>query len=276
MIVNPPKHIIAYGIAGTGKSYFASTLETPQLIAMFDPYGKESPYTNGTFVVVEEHEVVANGNKVMIPVWTCFEDEDQTIILRKILWFSEPDNTKPIAYEAYAAMQPQLMMWFKMYKIKTFILDSVTALCVTLMGKFDQEGTVNARHPNLKIEDSPRGWANLATSELEWINQWVNSLPINTCCICHTAYDTSDKRPPDSPTCTVHAYGRMRERLLMTSGDVYHAVRKDGKYLMELSSDLYATNNSLGLQGTFPNNWPDINKQNKTRVMFVERKKQNA
>lgn len=272
MNLAPPKHIIAYGVAGTGKSHFAATLDAPQIIIMFDAYGKETPYTDGTFVAISDTKINIRGESITIPMWDCYAEEECKTFLRKILWFPEPDNTKPIAYEAFAAIQPQLPRWIAMLKVKTFILDSVTSMCVTLMGKFDEEGTAIRNHPNLKIEDSPRGWANLATSELEWVNQWVNSLPINTVTICHTAYDLSDKRPPDAPTCTVQAYGRMRERLLMTSGDVYHAVRRGDKYLLELSSDIYATNNSLKLQGTFPNDWKAIKKLDKTKVTFVSKK----
>lgn len=274
-----PKHIVPYGIAGTGKSYFAATMDTPQWIAMFDAIGKETPYTDGTFVdtysdiPAEQHPNTLWGFNppLVIPTWDCFAEPECKTLLRRICWFQDPDNTKPVAYDMYAAIQPRMEKIFKSLNIATFILDSVTSMCVALRNKFQAEFPIDSK--GQQIENSARGWANRATDELEWVNQFINSLSINTVTICHSFYDTTPGRNQELPQVGVHAYGRMRERLLITSGDVYRSFF-DGQYKMSVSADaLHVGNNSMKIIGLFPNDWKEISKADKTNVTFVQRRR---
>lgn len=278
-MLSAPKHIVPYGIAGTGKTYFAATMDTPQWIAMFDAIGKETPYTDGTFVdtyngvdVGQQPTVLyAYNPPLVIPTWDCFADADCKQLVRRIVWFQDPDNTKPHAYDSYAAIQPQMEKRFKALGIKTFILDSVTSVCVALRNKFSIEFPIDMK--GQQIENSARGWANRATDELEWINQFINSLSINTVSICHSFYDTTAGRNQELPQVGVHAYGRMRERFLITSGDVYRSFF-DGQYKMSVSADaLHVGNNSMKITGLFPNDWKEISKADKTNVTFVQRRR---
>jgi hypothetical protein len=172
-------------------------------------------------------------------------------------------------------LQPKLANLFVQLGIKTFVFDSVTSCCICLRNKFAAEGTHDPDHPNLKIEDSARGWANRATDELEWVNQFINSLTINTCTICHSSYDTNPNRNPDLPAISVHAYGRMKDRFLITSGDVYQTFIEGGQHKVHVTADaLRAGNNSMKLTGTFPNDWKEIVKADKTKVTFVKRERE--
>lgn len=263
-----PKHIVAYGIAGTGKSHFASTMNTPQLIAMFDPFGKETPYTDGTFVVEDSIEYSTAIGQVTVSIWDCFAEEDCKTLLRKIMWFREPDNTNPRAYEVYTKFQPEIPRYIKMFGIKTFIFDSITTLCRRL------HSAAAAGQLGTPSEKSERGLAGLAAPELEWINQFIGDLTINTVIICHSDYNTSVDRNPDLPQVSVHAYGKMRERFLMLSGDVYRTFKKDGAYVLSVESDnFHAGNNSMKINGIFPNDWKEISKADKTNVTFVQRRR---
>lgn len=275
----PPKHIVPYGIAGTGKSYFAATLPTPQWIAMFDAIGKETPYTDGTFVDTydgvpfeeQPYSLIVNGNRIFIPTWDCFADADCKILKRRIVWFQDPDNTNPQAYNAYCEVQPRMEKIFRALGISTFILDSITSMCVALRNKFSAEFPMGSE--KTQIENSARGWANRATDELEWVNQFINSLSINTATICHSFYDTTPGRNQELPQVGVHAYGRMRERFLITSGDVYRSFF-DGQYKVSVSADaLHVGNNSMKINGVFPNDWKEISKADKTNVTFVQRRR---
>lgn len=264
----PPKHIIAYGIAGVGKSHFAASTDTPQLIAMFDPFGKETPYTDGTFVNEDSIEFNTKKGSISVLIWDCYADAEGKDLLRKIMWFREPDNTNPQAYEAYCAFQPQIPMYIKMFGFRTFILDSITTLCRHL------HSAAEAGQLGTPSEKSERGLAGLATPELAWVNQFINDLTINTVTICHSDYNTDPNRSPDLPQVRVHAYGKMRDWFLITSGDVYRLFKKDGEFKLNVEADnLHVGNNSMKLNGVFPNNWREIVKQDKTNVRFINRRR---
>lgn len=210
-------HCLVYGQSGAGKSTFAATFPTPQLVFLFDPLSKRSPYLVGG-----QSTGLQPDPATQIP-WEEVYDEGG-VLLRRIEYFLDPDPTKPTAYQLFLNrfMQIHRAITSRFNQQPgaegetpwaTVILDSMTKM--ELMARKLSQYKLNAG------AKEPRQWYAYSTEALEeTLDFRVCSLPCNAVVICHTDKDKEEVaglqvKGPNLP-------GRLKGNSPASFGEFYH------------------------------------------------------
>lgn len=215
--MRPWVHNLVYGQSGAGKSTYAATFPGPQLVFMFDPLSKTSPYLAGGVP-----SGVLPDPQSGIPWQEVYNEAGS--VLRRIEYFLDANPNAPKSYELFlrrfTLVHNGLTAAFEgdtkareAFPWQTLIFDSMTKL--ELMARKMAQYKLN---PTGK---DPRQWYAYSTEALEEVMDFrVCTLPCNAVVICHTDKEKEDVaglqlRSPNLP-------GRLKGNSPASFGEFYH------------------------------------------------------
>jgi hypothetical protein len=215
-------HTLIYGDSGAGKSTAASTYPYPQLVFMFDPYGKELPYKKALLRAgaVMHQQVNQFGTPVEYLVMHDAE-AGQDVLKCQIEHYIDTDPRKPIAFERFLQRLDVFDKELPQWQTGTLILDSITF--AELSARKWSQYKLN---PNSK---EPRQWFAASTDMLEeMVMIRLGSMPMRVVVIAHIDEDKDEVhgeivRNPSAP-------GRLRKRSPAGYSELYRQyVMRDQK-----------------------------------------------
>jgi len=221
-------HTLIYGDSGAGKSTAAATYPTPQLVWMWDPYGKEAPYKKPW--LAQGCEIHRQTDGLGTPVEYVVDKSSGKDVLRvQIEHFIDTDPRKPAAYERFLQRMDQFTREVPDWQHGTLILDSIT-FCEIAARKWSQY-KLNAS------TKEPRQWFAASTDMLEeMLMIRFGSLPMRVVVIAHVDEDKDEVngeivRNPSAP-------GRLRKRNPAGYSELYRQVvvrdqKGDRQYLWQ-------------------------------------------
>jgi hypothetical protein len=241
----PAIHALIYGDPGAGKSTGAGTFPKPMLVFMFDPRGKETPYTKRGDVTVEVDDLGT-------PVQSVHSRKNGDLLIRVEHYIDAIPN-QPEAYKRFLTRLTRLHDDLGIFR--TVVLDSVTFM--ELAARKLQQYVLN---PSSK---EPRQWFAGSTDTLEEVLMLhFGALPCNVVVCAHIDEDKDEVhgtmvRNPAAP-------GRLRKRSPAGYSELYHAyVKRDGKggreFLWQTSSDaIYNASSQAGAPDPCPQRYEAI------------------
>jgi hypothetical protein len=267
MNLNNPTQTLLYGLPGVGKSTLAATYPTPQLICLFDGFGKSRPYWAGHRVVhckpQQENMVNVNGRATIIDTYDVYNQDKH---ISRILHFAEPDADRPQAYHQFIHVRGTLPQRLAAIGASTLIIDSLT-----LFHKYTRNaarkivGGADERHHGL--------WY---TQEIDTLAQYLVAGHLNCVLIAHVMQVESDDievqgalpHYPDAP-------GRMKRHLLAMFGDAYYcyAETKGGEpayKVLTRTNGTFPANNTVNASIVCANTYADIYRNAPTTTIEEE------
>jgi hypothetical protein len=216
-------HALIYGDSGAGKSTGAATFPKPMLVFMFDPRGKEYPYTQRGTVA---DSVSPEGT----PVQEVLSRKTGDVLIR-LEHYLDRDPQKPEAYRRFTHRLATLEQDAEQFR--TIVIDSVTFM--ELMARKRAQYELN---PTSK---EPRQWFASSTDSLEEILMIrFGAVTCNVVVLAHIDEDKDEVhgmyvRNPAAP-------GRLRKRSPAGFSELYRAYARrtdDGgrEYLWQTRSD---------------------------------------
>lgn len=236
--IRPPLHVLPYGDFGSGKSTFAATFPHPQLIFMWDAFGKDMPYLNSPLHTVGDLQIDGYGGKYREVI-----SRKTGAVLKRLEYYHDTQWTEanifqrkagksvhdiiPNAYARWlkrmANLEGELAGW------RTIINDSTTMMEIAAR-RWDQYVL------NPGAEDG-RQWYGASKDMLEKaLMGRLAGLSINVVVICHIddeKYESQGvaRRMPMAP-------GKLRASLPSQYGEVYRQfVAPDGSHWLQSRSD---------------------------------------
>lgn len=235
-------HTLVYGESGSGKSTFAASFPTPQLILFFDPFTKDLAFMRNL-----PTSGVMPGN---VPWQEVYSQDGDTI--RRIEYFLDANPQSPTGYQYFIARFAEVHRGIqqaragdidaqKQFPYQTVIIDSLTM--AELGARKLSEYKLN---PTTK---EPRQWFGYSTNALEeMLMIRCGSLPCNVVAICHLDKEKDEVeglqvRNPNLP-------GRLRGNAASAFGEFYHAYRRrndkgEFTYLLQTRGDQFFNANSM-------------------------------
>ena len=202
-------HWLLYGDSGSGKSTSAATFPTPQLVLMFDPFGKEMPYKKRHLTEGRHLETHVNDQGTTVE----YILDEQNAVVCQMEHYIDADPRQPDAYSRFMGRMDQFKNEFQEWKAGTIIIDSVT---------FMELGARKwAQYKLNPATKEPRQWFASSTDMLEeMLMLRFGSLAMNVVVIAHVDEDKDEVngeivRNPSAP-------GRMRKRSPAGYSELYH------------------------------------------------------
>ena len=192
-------HTLIYGDSGAGKSTSAATYPTPQLVWMWDPYGKEMPYKKRW--LAEGGQIHQQEDQFGTPVEYVLGADGQLKV--QIEHYIDTDPRKPAAYERFLQRVDAFGKDMAAWQHGTLILDSIT-FCEIASRKWSQYKL----NPTTK---EPRQWFAASTDMLEeMLMIRFGSMAMRIVVVAHIDEDKDEVngeivRNPSAP-------GRLRKR----------------------------------------------------------------
>jgi hypothetical protein len=234
-VTHPVQHWLVYGDSGGGKTTGAATFPKPALVFMFDPRGKETPYTKRGVVAPS---VDPDGTPVQEVIHRVSGD-----ILFRIEHYIDSDPTKPSAYSRFLARLVHLEADIETLHLQTVIIDSVTFM--ELMARKLSQYKLNP------TSREPRQWFGASTDTLEEVLMIrFGSLPINVVVLAHI--DDQKVSSHGTNVFSIAAPGRLSRRGPAAYSEVYRAYvhineRGEKEWLWQTSQDtMYAASSQIG------------------------------
>lgn len=203
----PPISVLSMGKTGSGKSTFAMTFPKPELVLVFDRFGKDLPYYKGAkdYTDLQEYEI----GQSMIQYRDCIH-EDGVIRLE---YFHDTCIDKPDAYPRFLSRLAYLQNEYDSWK--TIVLDSVTFLELAI--RKCHEKVLNPM-PRYTAGHDTRQWFAGSTDGLEEILvQRFSSLPMNVVTICHISQKLSEFN--GEMVCGPAVPGRLLDKDVLCAGN---------------------------------------------------------
>lgn len=233
---HPPTHTLAYGDSGSGKSTFAATYPKPELVWMWDPWGKETPYLNrgdATDVQIDD----ATGT----PYRDVISRKTGKLLIR-VENYLDTDFKQPEAYHRYLTRMTRFQQEYADWA--TVVFDSVTFAELTAR-KWHQYGL----NPTAK---DGRQWFGGSTDLIEeMLMGRLAALPMNVVVCAHVDEDKDELhgtfvRTPKMPG------QRLRKGVMAAFSEVYRAFitkNEQGQrvHLLQTRGDnLWASSSQIG------------------------------
>ncbi len=246
-MTRPPIHVLISGKPHSGKSCFARTMPTPQLIFMFDYFGKDLPYLQ--LGRIEELEPQPCGTAgLLTPTKRVWQGDK---LMCQIEYYHEPFPEQPNAYKRFltrmAGIHAEAGIW------ATYTVDSLTT---QQMVGLAHEKALNPEDRMTMIR-----YANIVSSIEETLMMRFGGIPANVCVIAHEVEKEETKTERDRKGNVVqigtgkylrgiNAFGRLHSILPAGFGEYYRMRRETGKFFLQTepegawsaSSSLRATN----------------------------------
>lgn len=166
----PPLHILIYGEPHLGKTTFACSLPAPNLIFLFDPVGKDTPYLNIPNTTVQD----VQPNQWLTPIRQVVDAQGN--LLYQLEYYHEADPQRPTAYKRFLMRIVRLAEEFNYWR--TVTLDSLTYM--EICARLNERYVLN---PNAK--DGRQWYSGVRETVEETIMVRFGGFPINVCIICH-------------------------------------------------------------------------------------------
>lgn len=204
--MNSIQHWLIYGDSGAGKSTGATTFPKPQLVFMFDPIGKDTPYLRRGIV---QEAARPDGT----PVNQILSKKDGSL-LYQVEYYLDRDPQKPESYGKFLVRLASLEADIAANGFQTVVLDSVTFMELTARKLSQYKLNPTSREP--------RQWFSFSTDTLEEILMIrFGSLPINVVALAHI--DDQKVTMHGSNVFSIAAPGRLSRRGPGAYSEVYRA-----------------------------------------------------
>jgi hypothetical protein len=239
-----PVHIAVYGIWGSGKSTFLSTLPKPMLVLMTDPPGKEAPYLRRGALGAQTQ------GAHLQPVQQVMSRKTPGKCLIQVEYFHDLNPRRPDAHNRMRDRLDELAdTEIPVGKWATLVLDGITFS--------ELNARKYAEHITLANAKDGRQWYAFSMHEVEEIVlKQLAFLPINVGVACHVDFDYDEVMGQ-----RVHnpaAPGKLRARFGAGFPEMYVAHALTGKtgdasrYWLQTRTDTSYAAESVLLQAPNP------------------------